>query len=435
MSLSLQYLSKNQTKLFSFSPELLPGMARNRIFSDVFNEETSSGVALKNKALKKLIFNLLDKADSSSITELSKELNISVPKTTSLINELIEDRLISDYGKIDSTGGRKASMYGLVAEACFFLGVDVKKYYVNIGLMDFKKHLVTQKTKIPFRLENTQASLSQLIQLINQFIKEAPVKKDKILSMGINLSGRINQTIGYSYSFFHFQEEPLSGIIESKTGIKTYLENDSRAMAYGEFMCGEVSTEKNVLFVNVDYGVGLGILIDGKIYYGKSGFSGEFGHAPIFENEIICHCGKKGCLETEASGTALLRRFRERIQEGSSSSVVKKIKNLNDLTVTDLIQAANAEDMLCIELLAEVGEKLGKGLAALINVFNPELIILGGTLSETGDYLRLPTKSAINKYSLSLVNTDTQLKLSRLGEKAGVLGACLLARNKVLTVF
>jgi predicted NBD/HSP70 family sugar kinase len=253
--------------------------------------------------------------------------------------------------------------------------------------------------------------------------------------MGINLSGRINQTIGYSYSFFHFQEEPLSGIIENKTGIKTYLENDSRAMAYGEFMCGEVSTEKNVLFVNVDYGVGLGILIDGKIYYGKSGFSGEFGHAPIFENEIICHCGKKGCLETEASGTALLRRFRERIQEGSSSSVVKKIKNLNDLTVTDLIQAANAEDMLCIELLAEVGEKLGKGLAALINVFNPELIILGGTLSETGDYLRLPTKSAINKYSLSLVNTDTQLKLSRLGEKAGVLGACLLARNKVLTVF
>ena len=145
-------------------------------------------------------------------------------------------------------------------------------------------------------------------------------------------------------------------------------------------MCGEVSTEKNVLFVNVDYGVGLGILIDGKIYYGKSGFSGEFGHAPIFENEIICHCGKKGCLETEASGTALIRRFRERIQEGSSSSVVKKVKNLNDLTVTDLIQAANAEDMLCIELLAEVGEKLGKGLAALINVFNPELIILGGTL-------------------------------------------------------
>lgn len=410
-------------------------MRKTRILSDVFNKESSSGVALKNKTLKKLIFSFLDKTDSSSITELSKELNISVPKTTSLVNELIEDGLISDYGKIDSTGGRKASMYGLVSDACFFLGVDVKKYYVNIGLMDFKKHLVTQKNRIPFRLENTPESLAQLIQLIQGFIKEAQVKKDKILSMGINLSGRINHTIGYSYSFFHFQEEPLSAFIENKIGINTYIENDSRAMAYGEFMCGEVHNEKNVLFVNIDYGIGLGILIDGKVYYGKSGFSGEFGHMPFFENEIICHCGKKGCLETEASGTSLIRRFRERIEKGSSSGIMKKIKHAGDITLTDIIQAANAEDMLCIELLAEIGEKLGKGLAVLINVFNPELIILGGTLSETGDYLRLPAKSAINKYSLSLVNTDTQLKLSKLGEKAGILGACLLARNKVLTVF
>lgn len=410
-------------------------MPKPKVLSDVFNEESSTGVALKNKTLKKLIFNFLDKTDSSSITELSKELNISVPKTTSLVNELIEDGLISDYGKVDSTGGRKASMYGLVPEACFFLGVDVKKYYVNIGLMNFKKQLVTQKHRIPFKLENTPESLSLLIQLIQGFIKEAPVKKDKLLSMGINLSGRINQTIGYSYSFFHFQEEPLSSFIENKIGIKTYLENDSRAMAYGEFMCGEVHTEKNVLFVNMDYGIGLGILIDGKVYYGKSGFSGEFGHMPFFENEIICHCGKKGCLETEASGTALIRRFREKIDQGSSSAVIKKIGKTTEATLTDLIQAANTEDMLCIELLAEIGEKLGKGLAVLINVFNPELIILGGTLSETGDYLRLPTKSAINKFSLSLVNTDTQLKLSKLGEKAGILGACLLARNKVLTVF
>jgi predicted NBD/HSP70 family sugar kinase/predicted transcriptional regulator len=410
-------------------------MPRTKILSAVFKEESSSGVALKNKTLKKLIFNFLDKTDSSSITELSKELNISVPKTTSLVNELIEDGLISDYGKIDSTGGRKASMYGLVADACFFLGVDVKKYYVNIGLMDFKKHLITQKYRIPFRLENTPESLAELIKLIQGFIKESPVKKDKILSMGINLSGRINHTIGYSYSFFHFQEEPLSAYIENKIGITTYLENDSRAMAFGEFMCGELNNEKNVLFVNIDYGIGLGILIDGKVYYGKSGFSGEFGHMPFFENEIICHCGKKGCLETEASGTSLIRRFREQIEKGSSSGIMKKIKNAGELTLTDLIHAAATEDMLCIELLAEIGEKLGKGLAVLINVFNPELIILGGTLSETGDYLRLPTKSAINKYSLSLVNTDTQLKLSKLGEKAGILGACLLARNKVLTVF
>jgi glucokinase-like ROK family protein len=409
-------------------------MPKPHLLQDVFNDDNSSGVALKNKALKKLIFNFLDQTESISITELSKELNISVPKTTSLVNELIEEGLISDYGKIESTGGRKASMYGLVADACYFLGVDIKKYYINIGLLNFKKQLVTQKNRIPYKLENTQESLNQLIQIIQGFIKELPIKKDKILSIGINLSGRIKNTTGYSFSFFHFQEEPLSSVIQDKIGIKTFIENDSRAMAFGEFCFGEVNTEKNVLFVNIDYGIGLGILIDSEVYYGKSGFSGEFGHIPIFDNEIICHCGKKGCLETEASGTAVIRKFKEKIKHGSTSLLIKKNKTVESINLTDIIQAANNEDVLCIELLAEVGEKLGKGLAALINIFNPELIILGGTLSETGDFLRLPTRSAINKYSLSLVNTDTELKLSKLGEKAGILGACLIARNKILAV-
>ncbi len=404
------------------------------ILSKVFNNDNSSGVALKNKILKGLIFKFLDQTESASINEISKEINISVPKTTSLITELIEEGLISDYGKFESTGGRKANLYGLIGDAGFILGVDVKKYYINIGLLNFKKQLIHQKSRITFKLDNTAESLNQLIQIIQNFIKEVGIKKDKILSLGINLSGRINHTKGHSYTFFHFQEEPLSEIIQEKIGIKTYLENDSRAMAFGEFCNGEVNTEKNVLFVNLDYGIGLGILIDGNVYYGKSGFSGEFGHIPFFNNEIICHCGKKGCLETEASGNALLRKFKEKIKLGSTSSVLKKNKKVEDITLTDLIQAAQKEDVLIIELLAELGENLGKGLAVLINVFNPELIIIGGTLSETGEYLKLPIKSSINKYSLSLVNADTELKLSKLGEKAGIIGACLLAKNKALSV-
>lgn len=154
----------------------------------------------------------------------------------------------------------------------------------------------------------------------------------------------------------------------------------------------------------------------------------------FFENEILCHCGKKGCLETEASGQSLLRKFREKIKQGSTSSAMKKKKDPSEITLLDIMAAAHQEDMLCIEMLADLGEKIGKGLAMLINVFNPELLILGGTLSETGDYLRLPVKSAINKYSLSLVNSDTQLRISRLGEKAGVVGACLIARDKVLSL-
>ena len=407
-------------------------MTQSHLIVEVFSDDNASGVSYKNRLLKRRIINYLDVTGNVTIAELTKELNISAPKITSLVTDLMEDGLLKDHGKIDSTGGRRASLYGLVAESCFFIGVDVKKYFINIGLMDFKKNLIEIKENIPYKLENVPESYAQLIHIINSFLQEMPIDKNKVLGLGINLSGRVNHTTGYSYSFFHFHEEPLSQTIEKEIGIKTFIENDSKAMAYGEFCSGAVSTQKNILFVNIDYGVGLGILIDGKVYYGKSGFSGEFGHIPFFNNEILCHCGKKGCLETEASGNALLRKFKQKIKEGSSSSITKKIKDINELRVSDIVEAAKTEDVLSIELIEEIGEKLGKGLATLINLFNPELVILGGALAETDGYIRLPIKSALNKYALNLVSSDTLLVTSKLGEKAGVMGSCLMARSRLL---
>ncbi|MFN4007775.1 MAG: ROK family transcriptional regulator [Chitinophagaceae bacterium] len=399
---------------------------------EVFSEDgSSSGVAYKNKTLKRAILQQIDAFGSSTIADLAKEMAISTPKITSLVNELIEDGLLQDEGKINSTGGRRASIYGLVSDAGYFIGVDVKRYALNIGLLDFKKHLIQTKDNIPYQLENTQQSLNLLIDSIKLFLKEQKLPKEKVLGIGINLSGRINHNTGYSYSFFHFNEEPLSQVIERALGIRTFLENDSRAMAYGEFCSGVVQNEKNVVFVNLDYGTGLGVLVDGKLYYGKSGFSGEFGHIPIFNNEIICQCGKKGCLETEVSGQALLRMFQDKIKGGSSSILLKDKRTVDAIKLEDLVAAARQEDVLVIELLATFSEKLGRALAILINLLNPELVILGGTIAQTGDYLRLPTRSSLNKYSLSLVNSDTQFKLSKLGDKAGVMGGCLIARTMI----
>ena len=403
----------------------------SKLLFEVFSDENTNGVAYKNKALKRAIISYLDSSGSGTVADFSKELNISTPKIITLVNELIQDGLLTDNGKVDSTGGRRASIYGLVAEAAFFIGVDVKRYSINIGLLNFKKSLVTIKEDVPFTLENSPESFDDMIKVIQQFIEGVPVAKEKIVAAGINLSGRINNANGNSYSFFHFHEEPLAITIQNILGIKTFLENDSRAMAYGEFCCGSVTSERNVLFVNMDYGTGLGILVDGKVYYGKSGFSGEFGHIPLYDNEIICQCGKRGCLETEGSGNALIRLFKEKIKSGSTSQLLHKMDDLENLKLQHLIEAAQNDDMLAIELIAEVGEKLGRGIALLINIFNPELVLLGGALAQTGDYIRLPIRSALNKYSLSLVNNDSQLKMSKLGEKAGVIGGCLMARNKV----
>ncbi|WP_126246878.1 ROK family transcriptional regulator [Chitinophaga rhizosphaerae] len=403
-------------------------------FFEELNDENIGGVAYKNLNLKKKILAYFTQHNDATIADLARELNASTPKVTHLLNDLLQEGLVNDYGKIDSTGGRKPNIYGMAPDAGFFVGVEVKKFHINIGLLDFKRNLVRSVEKIPYELQNTAASLDELCSIISRFIDELSVPREKIMGMGVNLTGRINYATGYSYSFFHFNEEPLSKVIESKVGIRTFLENDSRAMAYGEFSSGTVNQEKNVLFINLDHGIGLGILINGQLYYGKSGFAGEFGHIPFFNNELICHCGKKGCLETEASGQALVRNFQAKLREGFSTVVMRKHKQPDQVTLDDIIQAANSDDTLAIELVAEIGEKLGKGIAVLINLFNPELVILGGSLSTTGDIIRLPIKSAINKYSLSLVNNDTQLMLSRLGEKAGVIGACLLVRNKLLSL-
>ncbi|NLX67141.1 MAG: ROK family protein, partial [Bacteroidales bacterium] len=177
--------------------------------------------------------------------------------------------------------------------------------------------------------------------------------------------------------------------------------------------------------------LGIGIIIEGKPYYGKSGFSGEFGHFPIFDNEILCHCGKKGCLETEASGLAVHRMVLERISKGESTLLTELVKDINKLTLTDIIKATNMEDPLCIEIVEEVGYKLGRYIAGLINIFNPELVIIGGQVAETDGFIMLPIRSSIRKHSLNLVNKDTRIVTSKLKSKAGIIGACMIARSRL----
>lgn len=394
------------------------------------NSDLLTGVAYKNIHIRKKIISYFADAGNATIADLCKETNLSVPKVTTLITELINGGLVKDFGKVGSTGGRRPNIYGLAPDSGFFLGVDVKHDHINIGLIDLQKKLIKISKDVAYNLNNTAASLATLCELIKDFIKEAAIAKDKILGLGLNLSGRINYATGYSYSFFHFNEDPLSKLLEKELNLKTYLENDSRAMAYGEFNCGVVKEEKNVLFLNLDYGLGMGVLINNELYYGKSGFAGEIGHIPLFNNEIICQCGKKGCLETEASGRALIAMFKEKLLTGSTSSLGKTAHD--NIQMQDIINAANNDDVLSIELIAKVGEKLGRGIALLINIYNPELVILGGALASTGEHIHLPIKSALNKFSLSLVNSDTKLKLSKLGEEAGVMGACLLVRKRLL---
>ncbi len=387
----------------------------------------------KNALVKKRIITHYIYNGSSTIPDLSKELDLSVPTVTKFISEMCEDGYINDYGKLETSGGRHPNLYGLNPESGYFIGVEIKRFAINIGLINFKGDTVEHKMNIPYKFENSVEGMNELCHLILTFIKKLAIKKDKILNINVNISGRVNPESGYSFSQFNFEERPLADVLSEKIGYKVTVDNDTRAMTYGEYMQGCVKGEKDILFINISWGLGIGIIIDGKIYTGKSGFSGEFGHVSVFDNEVICHCGKKGCLETEASGSALYRILLERIKNGENSILSGRIDNSdNPLTLDEIINAVyKEEDLLCIEIVEEIGQKLGKQVAGLINIFNPELVIIGGTLSLTGDYITQPIKTAVRKYSLNLVNKDSAIVTSKLKDKAGIIGACMLARSRM----
>ena len=395
-----------------------------------FLEEIKQGI--RSASLKKDIICYYINNGDDTLADLGKELNFSVPTVTKMVGELIEDGIVMDFGKMETPGGRRPNIYGLNQSSGYFIGVDISQKRVHIGLINFKGDLIDEQMDISFEEAHPHERFERLCEIIEDFMSHTVVPRDKILSIGINISGRVNPQTGHSYSFFYFDERPLTEMFEEKLGIDVSIDNDSRAMAYGEYIKGRVQAEKNIIYVNVGWGLGLGIIVNGQLYYGKSGFSGEFGHITAFENEILCHCGKKGCLETEASGSALYCKFLEKLHNGQSSLLTQQKENEDEITLNDIIDVALQEDILAIELIEEVGNTLGKHVAGLINLFNPELVIIGGTLANAGDYLILPLRSAIKKYSLNLVNKDSSIKVSKLGDKAGLLGASLLARSKFI---
>lgn len=177
--------------------------------------------------------------------------------------------------------------------------------------------------------------------------------------------------------------------------------------------------------------MGIGIVADGKLYYGKSGYSGEFGHSSLFDNEKLCQCGKIGCLETEVSGWSLVEQFKQATEQGRKSNISLDTKS-SVLQHQKIIEGALIqEDTLCIELITTQSEKMGRYLANLLNIFNPDLLVIGGDFSQLGDFVLLPIQSALKKHTLSLVNRDAKLKKSILGRRAGIIGACAIVKERV----
>ena len=372
---------------------------------------------------------------ASTIPELSTGIGVSLPTTTNALNELMGQGLVREIGKKADSAGRIPMVYDLQPTAGYFVGVNPEMDCLALAASDFCGNLNTEKQKVPYVYENTPESLAEMGKIINVFIDNLPIKREEILEVCVNVAERVRPLDGRAYNMFNFLEESLAEKLTELLELPTCIENDSRSMTYGEFVKGCCKGKKDVIFVNVCWGLGIGIIIDGKLYYGKSGYSGEFGHMTAYNNNIICHCGKIGCVETEVSGRALKRKLMENILAGKPSILSDKVlKQKEELTLEDIMDAIAKEDVVSLATLQHIADELGKQLAGIINIFNPEMLVIGGEMSVTGDYLTLPVNMGIKKYSLNIMNEDSQIVTSELKDQAGVIGACLIARQKLLTI-
>lgn len=378
------------------------------------------------------ILSLLTRQDSCTIPEIADALGISVGTATKYVGTLLAEGYLEDLGKAPSVSGRRPHRYSLRAEAGHFLGFDVNDRYINVALMDFRGGIIDRRLLDYFALDEP-GSFDRLGLILKRSLEEAAAAGYRIQNSCIALPGRIDSRTEDSHTFFHSPGLTLAARLREQAGLPLCLYNDTRAMTYGEFLKGAGAGTRNMLMINVNWGLGMGIVIDSRVYGGKTGYAGEFGHVYGYDNQIICRCGKRGCNETEISGQALLRNVVQRIRDGESSILGPRVLSSDKpLSLHEVIEAVGHEDVLCIESIEQIGRRLGEKLSGLINVFNPEIVVIGGELALTGDYLLDPMRMTINKHSIHLVSQDTRICQSALGMEAGAVGACLVARNRYL---
>ncbi|MFY9151281.1 MAG: ROK family protein [Prolixibacteraceae bacterium] len=389
-------------------------------------------VELKNISQKRKIIKNLFLYGAMANTDFGKFLNLSTPKFISLLNELKNEGFVEELGPGSSSGGRRPVLYGNREDAFYIIGISVNLYKTSVSVFNAKNQKVTQDQILTLTISHGTAIIDQIVDFALNIIQENNIPTEKILGVGIEMPGMIDSVAGINKTYM-VSDQPLVEVFRKKFGLEVLIENDAKSRAFAELRFGAARSKRNVLAIQLDWGIGVGIIVNGKLYRGRDGFAGEFGHIPLIDNGILCQCGKLGCLETVASGTAIVRMAREGLESGKSSILAQLVNNDPEkIEIRNVVQAAQMGDQLSISILANVGYWLGKGFAYLIQIFNPELIILGGRISEAHQFIMPPIQQAIQIHCNPELGNEIEIKVSDLGSQAGIQGvACLLLEKSL----
>lgn len=382
--------------------------------------EKSFTLVKKRKNLQSRIVHFIYKKGSATINEIQESIAISTPTLLTFITELLDEQKIINVGKGKSSGGRKPDLYALNENLAYVMAVHIERFSIKIGI--YNNHLQQSSIikKYTFKI-NHENALEKLVEILLKNIEAFESNHLIINSVGIAMPGLID-TNGNNLSYLAPAEKiSLKTYLEDILKKTVALENDVNSFTAAEQKTG--IAKENALVLLMDWGMGLGIIQGGILQKGSTGYAGEIGHIPLTDNGRLCYCGKKGCLETVASGIAIAQLAKEGVMAGQNSTLKKLIDfDTEGIEPQVIIDAANQGDQFAIGLLGEVGESMGRIISMLIQLFNPQQIILAGKIADAKHFITVPLQYSINKYAMSQIASQTSIDLSILGENAGLIG-------------
>jgi glucokinase len=315
------------------------------------------------------------------------------------------------------------------------LGIDLGGSKILTAIVNPRGEILSSDESITPATKGREAVIQSILNSTHHVLKKASVAISEIYAIGVGVAGISNPETGILFTSPNLPElrdVPLRDIMQERLGKKTFVINDANAAVLGEFYFGAAQGAHNFIYITLSTGIGGGIVIDGKIYTGAIGAAGEVGHMTIDDNGPICNCGNRGCWETLASGTALAREAKHRIKEGFRTSILEYAEgDVEKVTAQVIHSAAKHGDSLAKELIAQTGYYIGVGLANLINIFNPELIVIGGGLSNIGDMLLKPAFKTAGERAYKEAFQAVRFASAGLGRNSGVLGAAAFALKEV----
>jgi len=374
----------------------------------------------RRKIVKQLYFSKM-----VSCADLSEKIEKSLPLTTKMLNELVEKGYVTETGYAASTGGRRPIMYSLKPDVMYVVAIAMDQYITRFVIVDMHNRHVTPVQKIELPLANNKDALKTLIDKIDHFISNAEIDKKKIAGVGIGMPGFVDATKGINYTFLE-SGKGIDELIADKIKLPVYIDNDSSLIALAELKFGAAVNKKNAMVINASWGVGLGLILNGELFRGQTGFAGEFSHIPLFTNNKLCSCGKSGCLETEASLKAVVEKAAEALKNGRLSILDYLPSDHYELASEAIVAAAGKGDKFCVELLSEAGYHIGRGVAILIHLLNPSVIILSGRGASAGKIWQAPIQQALNEHCIPRLAANTGIAVSELGYNAELIGAAAL---------